>query len=58
MKIIVDKYEYAKIICACQKTLDCFGCTGKCALSDVCNGRDDLEDSCEINDTEGEFACD
>lgn len=51
MKIIVDKYEYAKIIRACQNCCNGYGCCGKCALTDVCDGQNSLEEAVEIIDS-------
>lgn len=50
MKIIVNKFDYATIVRNCAKaretSLDC----GKCALNAVCDGPDNLEESCSITD--------
>lgn len=54
MKIIVDKFDYAKLIRACKDTQPDYGGQCKCALSDLCQGQDDLEDICIINDSEDE----
>lgn len=48
MKIIVDKYEYAKMIRSCQKTIEGYGCTSKCILAEVCEGQKWLEDHSDV----------
>lgn len=54
MKIIVDKHEYAKIIRNCQSAVDSYSCT-KCALYEVCEGEESLENMVEVKDEESEF---
>lgn len=48
MKIIVDKYEYAKMIRSCQNTLVGYGCTSRCTLAEVCEGQKWLEDHSDV----------
>ena len=52
MKIIVDKHEYAKIIRNCQLSVNSYSCS-KCALKDVCDGTDSLENMVEVVSQEG-----
>lgn len=47
MKIIVDKHEYAKIIRNCQLSVNSYSCS-KCALKEVCDGTDSLENMVEV----------
>lgn len=47
MKIIVDKHEYAKIIRNCQSAVDSYSCS-KCALHEVCEGQESLENMVEV----------
>ena len=54
MKIIVDKYEFAKMIRACKTTMDGYGCTSKCVVSEICNGPEHLENMVEITTQEQE----
>ena len=50
MKIILNKFDYAAIVRNCAKAREmCLGC-GKCALNGVCDGPDNLEESCSIKD--------
>lgn len=44
MKIIVDKHEYAKLIRNCQSAVSCT----KCALYEVCEGQESLENMAEV----------
>lgn len=52
MKILADKYEFAKMIRECQKIRDrnCGRC--QCALQEICQGQEDLEDCVEITEEE------
>lgn len=54
MKIIVDKFDYAKLIRSCKDTQPDYTGECRCALAGICKGQDDLEDLCEINDSEDE----
>ena len=47
MKIIVDKHEYAKIIRNCQSAVDSYSCS-KCALYEVCEGQESIENMAEV----------
>lgn len=47
MKSIVDKHEYAKIIRNCQSAVDSYSCI-KCALREVCEGEESLENMVEV----------
>lgn len=48
MKSICDKHEYAKMIRSCQNTISEYGCTSKCALSELCQGQKWLEDQSDV----------
>ena len=52
MKILADKYEFAKMIRECQKIRDrnCGRC--QCVLQEICQGQEDLEDCVEITEEE------
>ena len=50
MKIILNKFDYATIVRNCAKARDGYGGCGKCALNAVCDGPDNLEESCSITD--------
>ena len=50
MKIILNKFDYATIVRNCAKARDGYGGCGKCALNAVCDGPDNLEESCSIAD--------
>lgn len=50
VKIIVNKFDYATIVRNCAKTQDGYDGCGKCALNAVCDGPDNLEESCSITD--------
>ena len=52
MKIIVDKFDYAKLIRSCKDAQPEYTGKCKCVLADLCQGEDDLEALCEINDSE------
>lgn len=43
MKIIVDKFEYAKIIRECEQCKNTGYDVCSCALRAICTGTDDLE---------------
>ena len=50
MKIILNKFDYATIVRNCAKARDGYDGCGKCALNAVCDGPDNLEESCSITD--------
>ena len=51
MKIILDKYEYAKIIRDCEYSRwDHYDKCEKCALKSSCEGKEWLEYTCKIKD--------
>ena len=50
MKIIVNKFDYATIVRNCAKARDGYDGCSKCALSGVCGGPEELEESCSITD--------
>ena len=50
MKIILNKFDYATIVRNCAKARDGYDGCGKCALNAVCDGPDNLEESCSIMD--------
>ena len=50
MKIILNKFDYATIVRNCAKARDGYDGCGKCALNAVCDGPDNLEESCYITD--------
>lgn len=50
MLILLNKFDYAAIVRNCAKAREiCLDC-GKCALNGVCDGPDNLEESCSIKD--------
>ncbi len=48
MKIILNKFDYAAIVRNCAKAREIYLDCGKCALNGVCDGPDNLEESCSI----------
>lgn len=50
MKIILNKFDYATIVRNCAKARDGYDGCSKCALNAVCDGPDNLEESCSITD--------
>lgn len=50
MKITLNQYDYATIVRNCMKAREGYDGCGKCALAGVCDGPDNLEESCSITD--------
>lgn len=50
MKITLNKYDYATIVRNCMKARERFDGCGKCALAGVCNGPEELEASCNLEE--------
>ena len=50
MKITLNKHDYATIVRNCMKARERFDGCGKCALAGVCNGPEELEASCNLEE--------